>query len=138
MVFFCTEIFFLLQILYCNIGNPQSLGQQPITFFREVGPLQLIIWWGQLEKSLTIDVHLSLRFLHYVIIQPFWTKVKHRACSGSWGIFPINLFTNLPFCNILTNSRFDSYPSLLPSMGSRAMLITTSMQDSFGSIALLQ
>ncbi|KAL8170776.1 hypothetical protein V2J09_022580 [Rumex salicifolius] len=24
------------QILYCNIGNPQSLGQQPITFFREV------------------------------------------------------------------------------------------------------
>ncbi|MBA0658701.1 hypothetical protein Goklo_010885 [Gossypium klotzschianum] len=23
-------------ILYCNIGNPQSLGQQPITFFREV------------------------------------------------------------------------------------------------------
>ncbi|RRT81340.1 hypothetical protein B296_00021361, partial [Ensete ventricosum] len=25
-----------VQILYCNIGNPQSLGQQPITFFREV------------------------------------------------------------------------------------------------------
>ncbi|XP_054792497.1 alanine aminotransferase 2-like [Prosopis cineraria] len=24
------------QIIYCNIGNPQSLGQQPITFFREV------------------------------------------------------------------------------------------------------
>ncbi|XP_008783332.2 alanine aminotransferase 2 isoform X2 [Phoenix dactylifera] len=24
------------EILYCNIGNPQSLGQQPITFFREV------------------------------------------------------------------------------------------------------
>ncbi|KAH9618361.1 hypothetical protein KSS87_017224, partial [Heliosperma pusillum] len=24
------------QILYCNIGNPQSLGQHPITFFREV------------------------------------------------------------------------------------------------------
>ncbi|KAI3921823.1 hypothetical protein MKX01_005512 [Papaver californicum] len=24
------------QILYCNIGNLQSLGQQPITFFREV------------------------------------------------------------------------------------------------------
>lgn len=23
-------------ILYCNIGNPQSLGQQPVTFFREV------------------------------------------------------------------------------------------------------
>ncbi|KAG9146818.1 hypothetical protein Leryth_005131 [Lithospermum erythrorhizon] len=23
-------------IIYCNIGNPQSLGQQPITFFREV------------------------------------------------------------------------------------------------------
>ncbi|KAL7113958.1 hypothetical protein ACP275_04G091700 [Erythranthe tilingii] len=24
------------EILYCNIGNPQSLSQQPITFFREV------------------------------------------------------------------------------------------------------
>ncbi|XP_027334295.1 alanine aminotransferase 2-like isoform X2 [Abrus precatorius] len=24
------------EILYCNIGNPQSLGQSPITFFREV------------------------------------------------------------------------------------------------------
>nr|DAD44159.1 TPA_asm: hypothetical protein HUJ06_002389 [Nelumbo nucifera] len=34
----CSSIlkFPLLQILYCNIGNPQSLGQQPITFFREV------------------------------------------------------------------------------------------------------
>jgi hypothetical protein len=26
----------LMQILYCNIGNPHSLGQQPVTFFREV------------------------------------------------------------------------------------------------------
>jgi alanine transaminase len=24
------------EIVYCNIGNPQSLGQKPITFFREV------------------------------------------------------------------------------------------------------
>ncbi|KAH9626225.1 hypothetical protein KSS87_000104 [Heliosperma pusillum] len=24
------------EILYCNIGNPQSLGQHPVTFFREV------------------------------------------------------------------------------------------------------
>ncbi|CAN6219514.1 unnamed protein product [Urochloa humidicola] len=24
------------EILYCNIGNPQSLGQQPVTYFREV------------------------------------------------------------------------------------------------------
>jgi alanine transaminase len=27
---------FQWQILYCNIGNPQSLGQQPVTYFREV------------------------------------------------------------------------------------------------------
>lgn len=27
------------EIIYCNIGNPQSLGQQPITFFREVTAL---------------------------------------------------------------------------------------------------
>ncbi|KAG6516496.1 hypothetical protein ZIOFF_026961 [Zingiber officinale] len=30
------EIVIHAQILYCNIGNPQSLGQHPITFFREV------------------------------------------------------------------------------------------------------
>uniref|UniRef100_A0A0D9VQC8 Aminotransferase class I/classII large domain-containing protein n=1 Tax=Leersia perrieri TaxID=77586 RepID=A0A0D9VQC8_9ORYZ len=30
------EIVIHAQILYCNIGNPQSLGQKPITFFREV------------------------------------------------------------------------------------------------------
>lgn len=24
------------QLIYCNIGNPQQLGQQPITFFRQV------------------------------------------------------------------------------------------------------
>ena len=24
------------KIIYCNIGNPQSLGQKPITFFRQV------------------------------------------------------------------------------------------------------
>ena len=23
------------QVIYCNIGNPQQLGQQPITFFRQ-------------------------------------------------------------------------------------------------------
>ncbi|KAH7444325.1 hypothetical protein KP509_02G073800 [Ceratopteris richardii] len=27
------------ELIYCNIGNPQSLGQQPITFFREVAAL---------------------------------------------------------------------------------------------------
>ncbi|RWW19870.1 hypothetical protein GW17_00016043 [Ensete ventricosum] len=30
------EIVSHAQILYCNIGNPQSLGQPPVTFFREV------------------------------------------------------------------------------------------------------
>lgn len=25
-----------MQILYCNIGNPQSLGQKPISFFEQV------------------------------------------------------------------------------------------------------
>lgn len=24
------------KVVYCNIGNPQSLGQKPITFFRQV------------------------------------------------------------------------------------------------------
>lgn len=30
------SVYLPLQIVYCNIGNPQSLGQPPITFFREV------------------------------------------------------------------------------------------------------
>ncbi|KAJ8448300.1 hypothetical protein Cgig2_025224 [Carnegiea gigantea] len=39
------------EILYCNIGNPQSLGQQPITFFREV--LALCDHPNLLDKSET-------------------------------------------------------------------------------------
>ncbi|XP_057454991.1 alanine aminotransferase 2-like [Lotus japonicus] len=39
------------EILYCNIGNPQSLGQQPITFFREV--LALSDYPALLDKSET-------------------------------------------------------------------------------------
>ncbi|XVE88554.1 hypothetical protein DITRI_Ditri19aG0078400 [Diplodiscus trichospermus] len=39
------------EILYCNIGNPQSLGQQPITFFREV--LALCDHPSLLDKSET-------------------------------------------------------------------------------------
>lgn len=32
----CSSSFSICQVIYCNIGNPQSLGQNPITFFREV------------------------------------------------------------------------------------------------------
>ncbi|MQM05119.1 hypothetical protein Taro_037927 [Colocasia esculenta] len=39
------------EILYCNIGNPQSLGQQPITFFREV--LALCDYPGLLDRDET-------------------------------------------------------------------------------------
>ncbi|KAL6585243.1 Alanine--glyoxylate aminotransferase 2, mitochondrial [Orobanche minor] len=39
------------EILYCNIGNPQSLGQHPITFFREV--LALCDHSAILDKSET-------------------------------------------------------------------------------------
>ncbi|XP_061340847.1 alanine aminotransferase 2-like [Gastrolobium bilobum] len=39
------------EIIYCNIGNPQSLGQQPITFFREV--LALCDYPAMLDKSET-------------------------------------------------------------------------------------
>ncbi|PKA64024.1 Alanine aminotransferase 2, mitochondrial [Apostasia shenzhenica] len=39
------------EILYCNIGNPQSLGQQPVTFFREV--LALCDHPGILERDET-------------------------------------------------------------------------------------
>ncbi len=30
-----------VQVLYCNIGNPHSLGQKPITYYREVDPTPL-------------------------------------------------------------------------------------------------
>ncbi|CAL5071760.1 unnamed protein product [Urochloa decumbens] len=39
------------EILYCNIGNPQSLGQQPVTYFREV--LSLCDHPALLDKSET-------------------------------------------------------------------------------------
>jgi alanine transaminase len=39
------------EILYCNIGNPHSLGQQPITFFREV--LALTDYPALLDKTQT-------------------------------------------------------------------------------------
>ncbi|XP_072991936.1 alanine aminotransferase 2-like [Typha latifolia] len=39
------------EILYCNIGNPQSLGQLPVTFFREV--LSLCDHPSLLDKSET-------------------------------------------------------------------------------------
>lgn len=77
----------ILQILYCNIGNPQSLGQQPITFFREVSlqqphkGMQRILYFT--EPILT-HTYFFLRFLHYVTILLFWTKRKYRVCSGIW------------------------------------------------------
>ncbi|CAN6451273.1 unnamed protein product [Victoria cruziana] len=45
------------EILYCNIGNPQSLGQQPITFFREV--LALCDHPSLLDKDKTRDLFSS-------------------------------------------------------------------------------
>jgi alanine transaminase len=32
------------QVLFCNIGNPQSVGQKPISFFREVIALTDCPW----------------------------------------------------------------------------------------------
>ena len=42
------------QILYCNIGNPQSLGQQPVTYFREVSllSLYLLLFVAMMDESL--------------------------------------------------------------------------------------
>lgn len=31
------------EIIYCNIGNPQSLGQPPITYFRQVSQIQVFL-----------------------------------------------------------------------------------------------
>jgi len=42
------------QILYCNVGNPQSLGQQPVTYFREVSllSLYLLLFVAMMDESL--------------------------------------------------------------------------------------
>ncbi|PAN14833.1 hypothetical protein PAHAL_2G447600 [Panicum hallii] len=45
------------EILYCNIGNPQSLGQQPVTYFREV--LSLCDHPALLDKSETHALYSS-------------------------------------------------------------------------------
>ncbi|KAM3384268.1 hypothetical protein ACQJBY_008747 [Aegilops geniculata] len=45
------------EILYCNIGNPHSLGQQPVTFFREV--LSLCDHPALLDKSETHALYSS-------------------------------------------------------------------------------
>ncbi|KAK3127706.1 hypothetical protein QOZ80_7AG0577350 [Eleusine coracana subsp. coracana] len=45
------------EMLYCNIGNPQILGQQPITFFREV--LSLCDHPALLDKSETHALYSS-------------------------------------------------------------------------------
>ncbi|KAH9305524.1 hypothetical protein KI387_009928, partial [Taxus chinensis] len=45
------------EIIYCNIGNPHSLGQQPITFFREV--LALCDHPALLDKSETHGIFSS-------------------------------------------------------------------------------
>lgn len=51
------------QILYCNIGNPQSLGQQPVTFFREVG-FFYTIWRG---GSYYLSPFVCLAYLYFIL-----------------------------------------------------------------------
>lgn len=53
---------FKWQILYCNIGNPQSLGQQPVTYFREVSSCSLYFDYliqRLIEASLIINCLLA-------------------------------------------------------------------------------
>ncbi|GFQ01401.1 homeobox-leucine zipper protein roc3 [Phtheirospermum japonicum] len=90
-----------MKVLYCNIGNPQSLGQQPITFFREV--LALCDHPAILDKSETqglfsLDLYLSmpmkkhLRESSIVIVFTFSLVGNAvRACLRRLGE-PITLF----------------------------------------------
>lgn len=51
-------VYLPLQIVYCNIGNPQSLGQPPITFFREVNCfLQSIFCSSACSELLNLKSH---------------------------------------------------------------------------------
>ena len=52
------------QVLMCNIGNPQSVGQKPITFCREVLALTDCPWL--LEDPRTPQVSLSLYIYTYI------------------------------------------------------------------------
>ena len=55
-----------LQITYCNLGNPQALGQRPITFFREVITLnhtlqkKNLIWEALLSYASNIIICLQV------------------------------------------------------------------------------
>ena len=76
-----------MQILYCNIGNPHSLGQQPVTFFREVS-LSALDYSFVMNACSTV-AYLLIAFVRsslYVIIQLSWTKVKLMLYTGmeSW------------------------------------------------------
>ncbi|RZR83965.1 hypothetical protein BHM03_00010691 [Ensete ventricosum] len=65
-----TEISKLIwQILYCNIGNPQSLGQQPVTFFREV--------FVQTTVSTNLVSFRLWEVLLFMLITVFFTSGAH-------------------------------------------------------------
>jgi hypothetical protein len=73
-----------MQILYCNIGNPHSLGQQPVTFFREVSLCALDS--SYVMNACTTVAYLLIAFVRsspYVIIQLSWTKVRLMLYTGN-------------------------------------------------------
>ncbi len=51
------------KIYYCNIGNPQQLGQKPVSFFRQVTSIHTLAWHARpCHRDLIFRV--ACRFLH--------------------------------------------------------------------------
>lgn len=79
-------------ILYCNIGNPQQLGQHPVTFFRqvlalcdypEVSPLPLAecqIWLGPDDKVHAVS---ALSASEYTVVISVGFSIAAQACDDA-------------------------------------------------------
>ncbi|KAF3647500.1 Alanine aminotransferase 2 [Capsicum annuum] len=78
------EILTHAQILYCNIGNPDSLGQKPITFFREVLALcdhPLIVDRSETKSLFSADsVEQAIQILDQIPVRA--TGLRDKIASG--------------------------------------------------------
>ncbi|KAJ4764641.1 Alanine aminotransferase 2 [Rhynchospora pubera] len=72
------------EVIYCSIGNPQALGQQPITFFREV--LALCDHPSLLEKSETRNLFSSDSVARAQKILSYFPGKGTGAYSHSQGV----------------------------------------------------
>ncbi|KAJ8465637.1 hypothetical protein OPV22_028189 [Ensete ventricosum] len=97
------------EILYCNIGNPQSLGQQPITFFREV--LALCDYPALLGKS---KIDAVFRYLWTVLAEENQKKIVEFCKTEGLVLLADEVYQE----NVhVDNKKFNSFKKIARSMG---------------------